>query len=122
MLGSHRPPYSLLPTRNILWLMHKHASAYQWMTFLPIFASYYVPKLIVSRACRGDFRSCMAVFQGIAAFWKMLFDPGISVLPASLKATTLPMASRESARTSRIAPVTLDAIAILCKKQSTVTA
>jgi GT2 family glycosyltransferase len=83
-------------TRNILWLMHKHAKAYHWITFWPIFTGYYLPKVILSRASRGDFRSCWAVFQGIAAFWKMLLHPGISVLPAVLKATTMPIAASES--------------------------
>lgn len=78
-------------TRNILWLMHKHAKIHHWITFWPVFGGYYVPKLVLSRASRGDFRSGWAVFQGIAAFWKMLRHPGMSVLPASLQATTTPM-------------------------------
>jgi hypothetical protein len=36
------------------------------------------------------------VFQGIAAFWKMLLYPGISVLPADLRATTMPIAAGET--------------------------
>ena len=82
--------------RNLLWLMHKHAKPYQWITFWPVFAGYYLPKLILLSASRGDFRSCWAVFQGVAAFWKMLLYPGISVLPAALKATTLPILVSEN--------------------------
>jgi GT2 family glycosyltransferase len=83
-------------TRNILWLMHKHAKTYHWITFWPVFAGYYVPKVIFLPASHGDFRSCWAVFQGIAAFWKMLLYPGISVLPADLRATTMPIAAGET--------------------------
>jgi GT2 family glycosyltransferase len=82
--------------RNLLWLMHKHAKPYQWITFWPVFAGYYLPKLILLSASRGDFRSCWAVFQGVAAFWKMLLYPGISVLPAALTATTLPILASEN--------------------------
>jgi GT2 family glycosyltransferase len=82
--------------RNLLWLMHKHARSYQWITFWPVFAGYYLPKLLLLLASRGDFRSCWAAFQGIAAFWKMLLNPGISVLPAALRATTMPIAATEN--------------------------
>jgi GT2 family glycosyltransferase len=79
--------------RNLLWLMHKHAKLYQWFTFWPVFSCYYVPKIVVLSAVRKDFRSCWAVFQGIAAFWWMLLNPGLSVLPAALNATTKSIAS-----------------------------
>ena len=77
--------------------MHKHAKIYQWFTFWPVFACYYVPKILVLSAMRKDFRSCWAVFQGIAAFWWMLLNPDLSVLPAALKATTKPIAPRGAA-------------------------
>jgi GT2 family glycosyltransferase len=82
--------------RNLLWLMHKHAKTYQWITFWPVFACYYLPKLMLRCARRGDFRSCWAVFEGVVAFWMMLLRPGISVLPAALKATTIPIAASEN--------------------------
>ena len=93
-VGEYARTFTLV--RNLLWLMHKHAKSYQWITFWPVFGGYYLPKLMVLFARRGDFRSCWAVFQGIGAFWKMLLNPGTSVLPAALKATTMPIAAGES--------------------------
>ena len=82
--------------RNLLWLMHKHAKVYHWISFWPVFACYYVPKIVVLSASRGDFRSCWAVFQGIVAFWKMLLNPGLSILPDALRATTRPNVGMEN--------------------------
>ena len=87
-VGEYARTFTLV--RNLLWLMHKHAKTYQWLTFWPVFGCYYLPKMMLLLARRGDLRSCWAVFEGVAAFWKMLLNPGISVLPAALKATTMP--------------------------------
>ena len=93
-VGEYARTFTLV--RNLLWLMHKHARTYQWLTFWPVFGCYYLPKMMLLLARRGDLRSCWAVFEGVAAFWKMLLNPGISVLPAALKATTMPIAASES--------------------------
>jgi GT2 family glycosyltransferase len=93
-VGEYARTFTLV--RNLLWLMHKHAKIYQWITFWPVFGCYYLPKMMLLLARRGDLRSCWAVFEGVAAFWKMLLNPGISVLPAALKATTMPIAASES--------------------------
>jgi hypothetical protein len=66
--------------------MHKHAKPHQWLTFWPIFAGYYLPKMALRFALRGDLRSCWAMVQGVMAFWEMVLHPDRSVLPAVLKA------------------------------------
>jgi GT2 family glycosyltransferase len=76
---------NFLMVRNHLWVMHKHAQNYHWIIFWPFFFSFYLPKMMILNLGRGDLRSCKAVLQGVVAFWKMLLNPGISVLPAELK-------------------------------------
>ena len=72
--------------RNLLWVMHKHAKPYHWLMFWPVFAGYYLPKMALRFALRGDFRSCWAMVQGVMAFWEMILHPDRSVLPDVLKA------------------------------------
>lgn len=78
---------NFLMVRNHLWVMHKHARIYHWVTFWPFFFAYYLPKIMFLSLCRGDLRSCRAVLEGVSAFWQMLRSPGISVLPAELTGT-----------------------------------
>jgi GT2 family glycosyltransferase len=85
-VGEHVRSFTLV--RNLLWVMHKHAKAYHWLTFWPVFAGYYLPKMTLRFALRRDFRSCAAMLHGVAAFWEMLLHPGRSVLPAALKTAT----------------------------------
>jgi GT2 family glycosyltransferase len=88
---------AFLMVRNHLWVMHKHARIYHWLTFWPFFFLYYLPKMMFLSLRRGDIRSCNSMLQGVLAFWQMLRSPGISVLPAELK-VSMPQASpaRES--------------------------
>jgi hypothetical protein len=85
-VGEYARSFTLI--RNVLWIMHKHAEKYHWLTFWPIFAGYYLPKMTLRCAVRGDFRSSWALWQGFAAFWKMWSHPERSVLPAELQRTT----------------------------------
>lgn len=96
-VGEHVRAFTLI--RNLLWVMHKHARFYQWLTFWPVFLCYYVPKLLLMEASRGDFRSCFSILHGIFAFWQMLLRPGVSVLPAAIVATM---------RSSSVAPASQD--------------
>jgi GT2 family glycosyltransferase len=80
---------AFMGVRNLLWVMHKHARAYHWISFWPIFLGYYLPKMIFISLSSGDRRSCISMLQGIVAFWRMLLMPGTSVLPEELKATTI---------------------------------
>lgn len=75
-------------SRNLLWLMHKHATPVQWLTFLPNFLVRHVLALEIYSVCRGDLRSARAVFQGIVAFLRMRSDPACSPLPPELVRTT----------------------------------
>jgi len=83
-VGEYVRSFTLI--RNLLWVMHKHAKPHQWLTFWPIFAGYYLPKMALRFALRGDLRSCWAMVQGVMAFWEMVLHPDRSVLPAVLKA------------------------------------
>jgi GT2 family glycosyltransferase len=84
-VGEYARSFTLI--RNLLWVMHKHAENYHWLTFLPIFIGYYLPKMTLRFALRGDFRSAWALWQGFAAFWEMRSHPERSVLPAGLQRT-----------------------------------
>jgi GT2 family glycosyltransferase len=67
-------------TRNLLYVMRKHARAVQWLTFLPNFLVRYVAFYIALSIVRGDFRSAWAVLQGIKAFCetrRQTLDAGI---------------------------------------------
>ena len=68
---------------------------HHWLTFWPIFAGYYLPKMTLRFAVRGDFRSSWAMLQGVAAFWKMRSHPERSVLPAALRTATEPVSNAE---------------------------
>lgn len=85
-VGEHARSFTLV--RNLLWVMHKHAKPYHWLTFGPIFGGYYLPKMMVRFVLRGDFRSCWAMAQGVMAFWEMSLHPERSVLPAALTTAT----------------------------------
>ena len=78
-------------TRNILWVMHKHARALQWVTFFPYFLVRYVFVLVLKSLCRGDMKSAQGALAGIAAFWRMRYRPGSAVLPEELTRTMRPM-------------------------------
>jgi GT2 family glycosyltransferase len=79
-----------LMVRNLLWVMHKHARAYHWVTFLPFFLFYYLPKMMILNLSRGDFRSCGAMLEGVVAFCRMIWSPGASVLPPELSGAAIP--------------------------------
>jgi len=57
-----------LSTRNLLFVMRRHARRIQWLTFLPNFVFRYVAFYILLSLVRGDYRSAWAVVQGIFAF------------------------------------------------------
>jgi len=98
-VGEHVRTFTLI--RNLLWVMHKHARVYHWFTFWPIFLFYYVPKLLLLNIGRGDFKSCFSILHGVFAFWQMLLQPGLSVLPAAIarsrEAAVATPAARDSA-------------------------
>lgn len=77
-------------TRNILWVMHKHARALQWVTFCPYFLVRYVFVLVLKSLCRGDVKSARGALAGIVAFWRMRYRPDSAVLPEELTRTMLP--------------------------------
>jgi len=77
-------------TRNILWVMHKHARGLQWLTFCPYFFVRYVFVLVVKSLRRGDLKSAQGALAGIAAFWRMRHRPDSVVLPEELMRTTRP--------------------------------
>ncbi len=87
-VGEYARSFTLI--RNLLWVMHKHGEKYHWLTFLPIFMGYYLPKMTLRFALRGDFRSSWALWQGFVAFWEMRSHPEHSVLPAGLQRTNQP--------------------------------
>lgn len=67
-------------TRNLLWLMHKHARPFHWITFWPNFLFRHVLFFILLGIWRGDVRSSKAVLQGIAAFVAMRANGGGSAM------------------------------------------
>ena len=69
-------------TRNLLWIMHKHARTVQWVSFLPNFLCRYVLFYVLLSLSRGDFRSAKAVLKGVWAFLRMRAHPAVSPLPA----------------------------------------
>lgn len=74
-------------SRNLLWLVHKHGRASHWVTFVPNFCLRFVLPTVIGSVIRGDLRSAWAVFQGIAAFFRMRANPGSSPLPAGFTAS-----------------------------------
>jgi GT2 family glycosyltransferase len=77
-------------TRNILWVMHKHARALQWLAFWPYFLVRYVLVLVLKSVGRGDVKSAQGALAGIVAFWRMRYRPDSAVLPGELTRTTRP--------------------------------
>jgi GT2 family glycosyltransferase len=71
-------------TRNLLWIMHKHAGILQWISFLPNFLFRYALFYILLSVWRQDYRSAYAVFDGIWGFLRMRVRPGSSPLPNKL--------------------------------------
>jgi GT2 family glycosyltransferase len=71
--------------RNLLWIMHKHASLWQWVTFWPNFLLRYGGFYVVRSIFHRDFRSAWAILSGIAAFLTNRSNPGSS--PVSAVAT-----------------------------------
>lgn len=55
-------------TRNLLFVMRKHARIIQWLTFLPNFVFRYVGFYVALSIMRRDYRSAWAVLQGIYEF------------------------------------------------------
>lgn len=76
-------------TRNLLWIMHKHATRAQWLTFAPQFAPFLLI-ITAQRARHGDMRSVKAVWEGVRAYFEMRHDPDLLALPPELIRTTLP--------------------------------
>jgi len=72
----------LKATRNLLWIMHKHARAVQWVSFLPNFLVRYVLFYVLLSFSRRDFRSAKAVLEGVWAFLRMRAHPVASPLTA----------------------------------------
>lgn len=58
-------------TRNLLWIMRRHASTMQWVTFWPNFLVSHVLFYVALSLWRRDVRSAVAVLRGIAAFVRM---------------------------------------------------
>jgi GT2 family glycosyltransferase len=75
-------------TRNILWVMHKHARPVQWVTFVPYFLFRYVSVTVGMSLCRGDIKSALGALAGVRAFWRMKHHPDSAVLPAELIQST----------------------------------
>ena len=71
-------------TRNLLWIMEKHGSIWQWLTFWPNFLVRYVGFYVALSIFRRDFRSAWALLQGIAAFFRIRVNPKSSPLPAAV--------------------------------------
>jgi GT2 family glycosyltransferase len=79
-------------TRNILWVMHKHARPLQWLTFWPCFLARYVLVVVVMSLLRGDVKSAKSTLAGILAYWRMRHYPDSQTLPEELMQTTRPPA------------------------------
>ncbi|MGB7433842.1 MAG: glycosyltransferase family 2 protein [Candidatus Acidiferrum sp.] len=56
-------------TRNLLYVMRKHAGIIQWLTFWPNFLVRYVGFYVALSTVRRDYRSAWAVLEGIFAFF-----------------------------------------------------
>jgi hypothetical protein len=67
--------------RNMLWVLHKHARFYHWLTCWPALLGYYIPRTMIARMRRRDFSSCWGMLCGLVAFWRMLLRPNVSTLP-----------------------------------------
>jgi GT2 family glycosyltransferase len=74
--------------RNLLWIMHKHASIWQWVTFWPNFLLRYAGLHVVRSLFRSDLRSAWAILRGVAAFFRMRASPESSPFPAAVTAST----------------------------------
>jgi GT2 family glycosyltransferase len=57
-------------TRNLLYVMRKHARTAQWLTFLPNFLLRHVAFYVALTLMRRDYRSAWAVVQGILSFFR----------------------------------------------------
>lgn len=75
--------------RNLLWVMHKHASRWQWITFLPQF-SIYLMVISAQSLRRGDFKSAKALLNGVLAYLEMRRDPKAVALPPELVRSSSP--------------------------------
>jgi GT2 family glycosyltransferase len=60
-------------TRNALYVMYKHGTFVQWITFIPNFIVRHVAFYIALSLARADFRSAWAVLRGVGAFPGMLY-------------------------------------------------
>jgi GT2 family glycosyltransferase len=74
--------------RNLLWIMHKHATVWQWATFWPNFLFRYAGFFVVFNIFHGDLRSASGVLQGIAAFFRMRANPESSAPPGVVTASS----------------------------------
>jgi GT2 family glycosyltransferase len=80
-VGEHARKFTA--SRNLLWIMHKHGSRCQWLTFLPHFFGYLV-LMVAQSVYRGDLKSARATVSGVRAYLKMRRDPRAIALPAEL--------------------------------------
>jgi GT2 family glycosyltransferase len=74
-----------LAARNLLLVMRKHASLFQWLTFLPNFLARHFAFFIALSIWRGDSRSAWATFAGTWAFLRMALNPKKQILPTGLE-------------------------------------
>lgn len=79
-------------TRNILWVMHKHATPMQWLTFWPYFLTRYVGVVVLKSLLRGDVKSAWSTLAGMVAYWRMRRNPEVQSLPKELMQSTRPPA------------------------------
>ncbi len=75
-------------TRNILWVMHKHARPVQWLTFWPFFLIRYVLLIVLKSLWHGDVKSAQSTLGGLVAYWRMRHRPDLPTLPEALVKTT----------------------------------
>jgi GT2 family glycosyltransferase len=83
-VGEHARKFT--GTRNLLWIMDRHASKTQWISFLPNFVFRYALFYVLLSLWRRDYRSAKAVLEGIAAYMWMRARPGSAPLPPALTA------------------------------------
>jgi hypothetical protein len=73
--------------RNLLWIMHKHASVLQWATFWPNYLFRYAGFHVARSILRRDLRSAWAILRGIASFFRMRANPEACPVAAAVSAS-----------------------------------
>lgn len=91
-VGEHIRKFTAV--RNSLWIMHKHGTALQWITFIPQYLVYLFHMVAASLRHR-DGRSAKAILGGVAAYFEMRRDPKAVALPPDLIRTMLPSAMEQ---------------------------